>query len=395
METRTLSVTFGLLLIFFNACQQEENPYPATGSVSFSLSQLIETNGKVSKASPPAYVVLSIGRNGVIKENIKLSLFDFGQGYVSESLELEAGNHQLVDFVVFDEKGKPIYASPLEGSELAEYVDDPLPIDFSVRKEKTQIAPQLLAYLNGPIESVGLDIALIYPAPIAFDSAYILFKNDSSEIKYNLTLDNSSFKASGHMDAIPSGEWKISTSYFQSILPNYKSLESVGTTDLTITPTATHLISTENTVFIKDESDQVDPQSFQWQEYYYYQLYSGSQVEGFARLPKDPTNPFVEITTFQSKWTYAFSSRLFYNSSNDGSSNYHQGSCAFEVYGRYGDTHDRLEKRIVDTTSLNPGILKLTGKTWNFVTGVIILYDHEGNELLLYYEWDLRIPVSG
>src|SRR5688572_29997598 len=72
------------------------------------------------------------------------------------------------------------------------------------------------ALVDSQTRTVNLDIHLRYPALIPFDSAYIIFKNDSSEIKCNLALDNSSHIATGHITAIPCGNWKISTSYFSS-----------------------------------------------------------------------------------------------------------------------------------------------------------------------------------
>jgi hypothetical protein len=271
-----------------------------------------------------------------------------------------------------------------------------LPMNFTIRTDGAQINPQVLAiFSNDRPREVNLDIRLQYPVLIAFDSAYIVFKNATSEIKYNLTLDNSSHVAVGHIAAIPSGDWKISTSYFNTVIKNYKSLEDLGTTDISISPTSTRLISTENTVVVETESSSTYYRSFSWQEHFYYQLYLGSTVEGFARLPQDPIDPFIEISTFQSAWTYAFVSRSFYNRSSDDASNYYQGGGAFEVYGQHGETYDRLDKQLIDSTSLKPGILQLQDKEWNFVDGLIIMYDHHGNELLLFYEWDLRTSEGG
>jgi hypothetical protein len=398
MKTQTASVlTCGFLLFFFYSCRQEEYPSSAIGRVSFSLSQFTKSDGKVHQPSTPAYVTLSIeDSHDNVRELIKLQLYNFGQGYVSEHLELPVGNYKLTHFEVWDESDKIIYAAPLEGSEHASFVTHPLPMSFTIRNNYTQITTQVLAVADTiQTPNVDLDIRLQYPALTHFDSAYIVFKNSSSEIKYNLSLDNSSHVASAHVTAIACGEWKISTSYFSTIKATYKSLEKTAAVDITINPTATDLISIDNTVFVEDNTDSINVKSLIWEEYYYYQLYSAQKLEGFTRLPKDPTNPFVEISIFESKWIYVFTSRSFYNRSLDGNSNYHQGSCAFELYGKSGDTHDLLEKHIIDTTSLKPGILKVKDKTWNFVSGFIIMYDNNNNEVLFYYEWDSQTSEDG
>jgi hypothetical protein len=201
-------------------------------------------------------------------------------------------------------------------------------------------------------------------------------------------LDNASHIATGSITDLPCGDWRISTSYFSTITSNHQSLEKNGVVDLQISPTATDLISTETFLYIEEDVDPINMKSFKWTEYYYHQLFFENKLEGFVRLPKDPTNPFIEITTFNRRWTYAYADRSFYNRNSDGL--YLQGSCAFEVYGKGGDNYDLLENHIIDTSSLEPGISKVRDKVWNFVDGIILMYDNNGNEFSLFRTWDLR-----
>jgi hypothetical protein len=237
--------------------------------------------------------------------------------------------------------------------------------------------------------TVNLNIRLQYPNPVSFDSAFVVFKNSAAEFKLRLTLDNTSHIATGRIADLPFGEWKVAASYFSTIMANHKSLEKTGVVTLQITPTATDLISTETFVSIKEKADRRNLKSFQWTDYYYHQLYLDHRLEGFLRLPQDPTNPFIEISTFSRKWTYAYADRSFFNRSSDGTSNYLQGSCAFEIYGRGGNGNDLLENHITDTTALAPGISMVRDKVWNYVNGIILMYDNSGNEFLLFHTWDL------
>jgi hypothetical protein len=390
------SLCLFVLLVTLSSCQQEETLLPVKSQVKFSISEVIASDGRSKQTVTPAFVKLSLkDGSGDVQELIKLRLYDFGQAYLSETLELLVGEYQLTHFEVLDEAGKTIYATPSESSDLAKYVADPLPLNFLVKNEGVRVTPQVLPVQDDVLaKQVNINIHLQYPALTAFDSAYIVFTNDSTELKYTLTLDNLLYVATGHVP-IPVGNWKISTSYFGNIIANYKSLETAGTVELQVSNAATDLISNETNVFIKHGSGSADLKVFHWEKYYYYQLFLGNTIEGFARIPTDPTNPFIEVTTFQSKWIYLFTSRSFYNRRQDGSSYYHQRSCAFEVYGKSGDSHDRLEKRIIDTTSLQPGILQVKDKTWNYVDGLIILYDDQDNELLFFDEWDLRTSTGG
>jgi hypothetical protein len=384
------------LLLFIISCQHEENLSPVQGKVTFSFSQAaISDGGRTKGTATAAFVLFSLkDGKGHVQENIILPLYDFGQGHITENLALQTGNYQLTQFQVLDAANKIIYASPLEGSDLAKYVIDPLPLDFTIKNEATQITPQVLAVVedNPPATKVNLNIHLQYPDLISFDSAYVTFKNTTTEVKVKLTLDNVSHVATGHITDLPCGDWTVSASYFSTEATTNKSLEKKGVVILQITPTATDLISSEGFVFIEEDAYPVNLKSFKWSAYYYYQLFLGDKIEGIMRLPKDPTDPYFEILTFQPKWVYVFTTRLFYDRSFDGNSNYYQGGSAFEVYGENGESHDCLEQHIINTTSLAPGILNVKDKPWNFVTGYIVMYDYVGNEIFLFYGWDLRPP---
>lgn len=61
-----------------------------------------------------------------------MQLFDFGSCYMSEPMELKPGAYSLTMFTILDGERKVIYATPVERSAKAKYVDDPLPLYFSV-----------------------------------------------------------------------------------------------------------------------------------------------------------------------------------------------------------------------------------------------------------------------
>ena len=244
----------------------------------------------------------------------------------------------------------------------------------------------------------NLNLQIHYPDLNRYDSAYVILKNFEGEIKQKLILNNSSYVATGIIPLIPPGDWKISISFFITIEANYESLEKNAVVNLKLTPSALTIISKDGVAFINDGNNPIK-KSFRWVEYYYYQLYTyltnTNKPEGFLRLPKDPTNPLIEIVTFNPKWIYAYADRSFYNRSSDDKSNYYQGGIAFEVYGESGSTYDRLERDIIDTTSLAPGISEVLNKEWNYVDGIVIVVGANSDELLLYHVWDLRTSSSG
>jgi hypothetical protein len=147
MKTFIKTILWVLLLSF--SCQPEENVSPKTGYATFSLDERDRINGRDKETPTPAFVLLSVqSTNGDKQEEIRLSLVSFGSGYLSENLQLPIGNYQLTKFVVLDSSDKVIYATPYQGSELAKYVTDSLPVGFNVNSDGTQVIAQVLPVLE-------------------------------------------------------------------------------------------------------------------------------------------------------------------------------------------------------------------------------------------------------
>ena len=108
----------------------EEKPL---GSVQFGLGSSA-IDGRTTGDNEPSFVLLSIENSSgdIIYEKVKIELFLFNGSYLSESLSLPEGDYQLTEFFVLNDLEEVLYATPVEGSELAEFVDNPLPIDFSI-----------------------------------------------------------------------------------------------------------------------------------------------------------------------------------------------------------------------------------------------------------------------
>lgn len=122
-----------------------EDAHLKTGKIQFNFSN--QFNGRQSFSSETASVVLSISKsNGsIVHEMLTLDLFSFGNGYVSESIELPIGDYMLTTFLILDSENNVTYACPVEGSEHSQFVSDPLPIYFNVSENgTTTVVPQVL-----------------------------------------------------------------------------------------------------------------------------------------------------------------------------------------------------------------------------------------------------------
>jgi hypothetical protein len=155
---RIIPVIIALAVIIgLNSCNKKTDENPANGKLRFSVAMSEDLSTlKSAKTDSSIYdsipytsyqLLLSVAdMNGVyVFEDKMIPLYSFGNGFVSEQLEIRAGEFFLKKFMVINNYGKVIYASPLEGSPRAYLVNQPLPLYFSVNpNETTQVAPEVL-----------------------------------------------------------------------------------------------------------------------------------------------------------------------------------------------------------------------------------------------------------
>lgn len=113
------------------------------GKVEFSFDN--NTGGRQFAEGKSVLVTVKDGTGAIVYDRKKLSLFQFSGEYLSEPIALKIGNFSVTEYIVLDEDDNAVYATPMEGSPLEHLVDDPLPISFSVTKDKTtKVSPQVI-----------------------------------------------------------------------------------------------------------------------------------------------------------------------------------------------------------------------------------------------------------
>ena len=139
-----------MLLLFF-ACNNDNGILikEETGEVTFSFSSNTVT-GKLSAKNTDVnvsalYITIEDSEGNVVKDNEKITLTSFGSSYITDEIELSEGDYNITSFNIVDEDNSVVYASPLEGSDMAQYVNDPLPIAFSVvANESNTVTPEVI-----------------------------------------------------------------------------------------------------------------------------------------------------------------------------------------------------------------------------------------------------------
>jgi len=134
------------------SCENRNDDFAGKGKAEFSLS-MPEEGAKSSSVSSldsgimSYHIMVSIEDmkgNSVISDSL-IPVYAFGTGFTSENVELQTGNYNLTKFLVLNPSGTVIFAAPIEGSPLAYLVNDPLPLNFSIRADQvTTVAPEVL-----------------------------------------------------------------------------------------------------------------------------------------------------------------------------------------------------------------------------------------------------------
>jgi hypothetical protein len=149
------------VVITCTACK-DELPSNLPGSVQFSLGELNSGNrgaaAQESELSDARALVVTIkdDQGNLVYDQEQIEVFNFSGTMVGAPLSLNPGSYQLTEFLVLDEQGNVIFATPLEGAEYAYLVNDPLPIDFAViTDETTTVVPEVIRTAEFTPEDFG------------------------------------------------------------------------------------------------------------------------------------------------------------------------------------------------------------------------------------------------
>ena len=134
--------TFVFIFASFAISCSEESDSPQRGQVTFSMRDA--SNGRATAS--PSFVNYTIEKEDGSTISDKIELISFGGNFITEPQQFDVGSYKLILFVILDENNNALYATPVEGSELADLVEDPLPISFEVdADETTGLVPEVLA----------------------------------------------------------------------------------------------------------------------------------------------------------------------------------------------------------------------------------------------------------
>lgn len=202
-----LAISMSFIL---SSCAEKESESTSKGKVEFSSiiqNSLKSYNGSDStEILKVALVEIKNSNQEIVVSNQKLQLYKFGENYVSEPVDLIAGSYTLTKFLLINEFDEVVYAAPVEGSEKAYLVNDPLPISIMVEKDAvSKVSPEVIKAIGQMPEDFGytifgFNIVETYDFLIA---AFIY--NDTIN---NFSLTKAHLEVTSNLDTLYSGEIK-------------------------------------------------------------------------------------------------------------------------------------------------------------------------------------------
>jgi len=137
MTIRLLSILSFIFLLL--ACDDEQSEVKKSGKVKLSINTVGNATGRTNSDNLDKIkkIVVSIetAAGTSVHDMHTLELVRFNNSFVSEELELEPGTYNVTKFFVTDTEKNVLYATPLENSDLASLVADPLPVSFVVNAD--------------------------------------------------------------------------------------------------------------------------------------------------------------------------------------------------------------------------------------------------------------------
>jgi hypothetical protein len=125
-----------LSLLILQQCAEDQAP-AKPGSIQFALhisASDAEDGRRPANITDANTVLITIRKSTgeTVHTRKQINLLNLGGHLVSEPLPLEPGDYEITEFMLAELGYIITFATPLEGSALAEFIDDPLPISFTV-----------------------------------------------------------------------------------------------------------------------------------------------------------------------------------------------------------------------------------------------------------------------
>lgn len=223
-------------------CEKEEQ-MPKKGQLSFSFDDKTATGSRTADTPVPAFASYKLKKADGSTISEKIELYAFNEDFLTEPQELISGTYSLEAFQILDADNAVIYSSPLQGSPLADLVDHPLPLAFTVKSDETiDVVPEVLTIADHSPQDFGyvkfgftpVDVAALrvpaLPGTEELIKISYVFTNGNQTFESEVDMDNDDYIL--NLPQLLGGTWQASLtlwvkkecSYFQKV---YRLTETI------------------------------------------------------------------------------------------------------------------------------------------------------------------------
>ncbi|WP_370089608.1 fibrobacter succinogenes major paralogous domain-containing protein [Ekhidna sp.] len=156
------TTSLALIIAICFSCGKDDNPSNDTGKLNFSLSPSKDNEGRIEEGSfaNAVAVLITIETSegeSTAYDRESIDLFEINGQLITEKISLLSGNYKLTEFLVVDAENNITHIAPLEGSNQAQNVSNPLPINFSIiGNDVTEVLVEVISTEGLVAEDFGL-----------------------------------------------------------------------------------------------------------------------------------------------------------------------------------------------------------------------------------------------
>lgn len=306
-------------LVFFIQCSSNEMPTGKSGRLKFGILTKDASYGRLENEESPNTIVYTVQTaSGEILSD-ELELIAFGSSYTTEEVTLPYGSYELIGFLVLNESGNAIYASPTQDSEMAYLVDFPLPISFVIQDDVIQeIVPEVILISEDDTpESFGYVSFSFIPIIVKALDLHVTFASDEmNAIPHRITVTASKEDSSDYFEHTFDFTAQSNRIYIPKGFDRYKIQASAGDDYLP------HTLHLEN-----EEIDSLNALSLELISKAYLTngiihevaLGEGNEQIGTAYVPSDLCLYYTRIDLFEGKNVeYVMNDRMLYENCEAG-----------------------------------------------------------------------------
>jgi hypothetical protein len=147
---------FTLASIIFSSCRGDDGrPEITETSVEFTFSTS-SLKGVAAEGLTHVVITIEDPLGNIVLDNEKVEIYNMNGNYISKPVSLLTGNYKLTAFLVLNSENNVVFAAPVEGSDKAYLVQEPLPIQFEAVKDVvSKVNPEVVSTAESHPENFG------------------------------------------------------------------------------------------------------------------------------------------------------------------------------------------------------------------------------------------------